>query len=133
MKFFQYFFLSSVLIFSGCESMRESRINTQISNDFSVELSEQPDLLLYEDFGWAEEGGYNSLLQLSRKDCVQLTGKIDSTINVNPNSTYFEFFTKQGVKLENAQYAWIEDGYLNYRKYVLEPSSCILFIQYHYE
>lgn len=133
MRGYQLIFFLCFLIFTGCEFMKESRISTQISSDFSVELSEGSNLILYEDFGWAEEGGYNSLLQLSRKDCAQLIGKIDSTINVNPNSTYFEFFTKQGVKLENAQYAWIENGYLNYRKYVLEPSSCILFIQYHFE
>lgn len=138
MRFLKIFSLCVILIacivcyfFSDFYEIR--RLNGQIEKNLDIQLSSLPKLIDRENYGWAEEGGDDSLLQLNSKDCVSVKSKMHEEKEYDKKGLYSEIFSRNGFKPEKLSERLESNSHGDSVYYVLDASSCVLFRNAHFE
>ena len=89
--------ISSFLYFES-DFHEVRRLRSQIEQNLAIELSEHPQLIDRESYGWAEEGGDKALLRLKEQDCI-IVAKAMTVMGVKPEMLrYFEMFSKNNIR-----------------------------------
>jgi len=109
------------------------RLREHIEKDLKTNLSDLPELINRESYGWAEEGGDISLLKLNSNDCPLVSSLITETEEINIKSDYMKMFIKNKLNPVFLKSWFYENKHGDFTKYVFDSGSCVLFRRYHYE
>jgi len=106
---------------------------SEIEKDLGIVFEHSADILEYDTYGWAEEGGTRLLFQLSEIDCKSISTKLDFEVQYSNKADYHLFFELQGIapiSLFSKNIFGSNNGFL---QYALDLNSCILFRLKHFE
>jgi len=109
------------------------RLRGQVENNFKLKLSELPELVDRESYGWAEEGGDISLLMLNSKDCLLISSAMTDTEVVNEKSKYIKVFMRNNFYPKKLKTWRKSNSHGDFFEYALDVNSCVLYRKFHYE
>lgn len=118
---------------AGCGRPEERRLAKQIERELGVELADRASLLASEEYGWAEEGGDRALLGLAREDCARVKGRLGEPAAPDSSSGYTRMFASRGLRPARVAARFSQNPHGDHRHYVLDPASCTLYREAHFE
>jgi len=110
------------------------RLRGQIENNFNISLSEVPELIYRESYGWAGEGGDVALLLLNKETCTVVSKKMsgEEVSRESDKFGYYEIFKKNSMPPASVK-TWNESNdHGGFTHYALNESACILYRRYHF-
>lgn len=111
----------------------ERRLHSQIEKNLELQLSEIPDLIDREKYGWAEEGGDKALLALNRQDCKIISSAMTDSEKYYEESEYYDIFNRNNLNPNSLKTWRNSNAHGDYTSYALDESTCNLYRRYHYE
>jgi len=110
---------------SGCDYTEEQRVISQTEKELGIRFFNKPKMLLTETYGWAEEGGDRTLLQLNPEDCTEVSKRLKDETAMADGDAY-RLFNSIGItpKRIQRQFKFNENG--DTRNYELDKASCLL-------
>ncbi len=120
-------------MFLDSDFVESRRLYGQIEKNLEITLSNRPHLIDRENFGWAEEGGDISLLQLSRKDCLSVENIMNKEEKFDAKSERYKFFNKNNIFPKVLRTNYQVNSHGDITMYALDPVSCIVYRLYFYE
>ena len=109
------------------------RLKGQIEKNLNINLSELPELINRENYGWAEEGGDISLVKLNSNDCSLVSSVMTGEEATSTKSDHMKMFIKNKLKPASVKTWFYKNKHGDFTEYALDSSSCVLFRRYHYE
>ena len=117
----------------SCSYLENERLVSNTSKDLGIKFSSTPKILLTEEYGWAEEGGDRTIMQLAKKDCTNVAEKLGA-VAFSPDLSDFERLLKtQSKKLGEVKLQSSMSEQSDLLVYALDVKSCVLYRMAHFE
>ena len=106
---------------------------SEIEMELDYSFQHSADLLEHDTYGWAEEWGEKLLFKLSYEDCEAISSKLTTRLSYSSGAAYHQLFLKQNLGPNSLFSRTFSDPNGNFRQYMLDRDSCVLYRRNHIE
>lgn len=122
-----------LVVVGACELVERQRLGDAVEAELGIVVDGPTALLATETYGWAEEGGDRSLLRLHPRDCAAARRALGQPMAADTPSGYAGMFATIGIHPRVVVRRFTMNEHGDYRDVVLDPSSCVLYWEAHFE